>query len=46
MIEFTLTNEQELIRNTAREFAQELLAPGVIERDDKAIFPAEQIKIM
>lgn len=46
MIDFTLTDEQELIRNTVREFAQEHLAPGVIERDDKAIFPAEQIKIM
>ncbi len=46
MIGFTLTPEQELIQQTAREFAREHLLPGVIERDDKAIFPAEQIKMM
>ena len=46
MIDFTLTTEQELIQKTAREFAKEHLAPGVIERDDKAEFPAEQIKMM
>jgi len=46
MIDFTLTSEQELIQKTAREFAKEYLAPGVIERDDKAEFPTEQIKVM
>ena len=46
MIDFTLTSEQELIQKTAREFAKEHLAPGVIERDDKAEFPTEQIKMM
>jgi alkylation response protein AidB-like acyl-CoA dehydrogenase len=46
MIDFTLTSEQELIQKTAREFAKEHLAPGVIERDDKAEFPSEQIKMM
>ena len=46
MIDFTLTSEQELIQKTAREFATEHLAPGVIERDDKAEFPTEQIKVM
>ena len=46
MIDFTLTTEQELIQKTAREFAKEHLAPGVIERDDKAEFPAEHIKMM
>ena len=46
MIDFNLTDEQRLIRDTAREFAKTHLAPGVIERDDKAIFPAEQLKIM
>lgn len=43
---FTLSDEHELIRKTAREFAEEHLAPGVIERDDTATFPYEQIKIM
>jgi len=46
MIDFTLTSEQELIQQTAREFAQEHLAPGVIERDENAIFPAEQVNMM
>ena len=45
MIDFTLTSEQELIQKTAREFAKEHLAPGVIERDDKAKFPTEQIDL-
>ncbi|HIN03356.1 MAG TPA: acyl-CoA dehydrogenase [Candidatus Marinimicrobia bacterium] len=45
-MDFTLTSEQELIQKTAREFAQEHLAPGVIERDDKAEFPTGQIKMM
>jgi len=46
MIDFTLTSEQELIQKTAREFSKEHLAPGVIDRDEKAEFPAEQIKVM
>ncbi len=45
-MDFTLTPEQELVRQTAREFARDHLAPGVIERDEKAVFPAEQIKMM
>ena len=46
MIDFTLTSDQELIQQTARDFAKEHLAPGVIERDDKAEFPKEQIKLL
>jgi len=46
MIDFTLTSEQELIQKTAREFAKEHLAPGVIDRDEKAEFPTEQIKVL
>lgn len=46
MIEFSLTSEQELIQKTAREFAQEHLAPGVIERDENAVFPTDQVKLM
>ncbi|MBT3179401.1 MAG: acyl-CoA dehydrogenase [Candidatus Marinimicrobia bacterium] len=45
-MDFSLTSEQELIQKTAREFAQDHLAPGVIERDEKAIFPKQQIKLM
>lgn len=43
---FNLTDEQELIRKTAREFAETHLAPGVIDRDEKAEFPAEQVTMM
>lgn len=32
-----------MIRQAAREFAQSELLPGVIERDEKQIFPKEQI---
>ena len=41
---FQLTEEQELLRVVARKFAEEHLAPGVIERDDKAKMPVDQIK--
>ena len=45
-MDFEYTEEQLLIQKTAREFAEEHLAPGVIERDDKKIYPAEQIKML
>jgi len=45
-MDFTLSQEHELVRETARNFARDHLAPGVIERDEKAQFPAGQIKIM
>jgi len=35
-----------MIQQAAREFAQTELLPGVIERDDKQQFPAEQVKKM
>jgi alkylation response protein AidB-like acyl-CoA dehydrogenase len=41
---FDLTDEQLLIQQTAREFALAELADGVIERDEKKIWPAEGIK--
>ena len=46
MIDFSLSPEQELIQQTARDFAETNLLPGVIARDDKAEFPKEQIKMM
>ena len=46
MIDFTLTEDQELIQKTVREFAVEHLAPGVMDRDENAEFPYEQIKLM
>src|SRR6201986_4779776 len=41
---FELTEEQQMIRQAARDFAQTELKPGVIERDEHQKFPAEQIK--
>jgi alkylation response protein AidB-like acyl-CoA dehydrogenase len=41
---FEFTEEQLMIRDAARDFAQRELLPGVIERDDKAIYPTEQVK--
>ena len=46
MIDFALTETQELIQKTAREFAVEHLAPNVIDRDENAEFPYKQIKLM
>lgn len=43
-MDFQLTEEQQMIRHAAHEFAQNELLPGVIERDEKQEFPAEQIK--
>ncbi|MBI9042187.1 acyl-CoA dehydrogenase [Lutibacter sp.] len=45
-MDFNLSEEQIMIRDAARDFAQAELLPGVIERDEKQQFPAEQIKKM
>lgn len=41
---FEFSEEQLMIRQAARDFAQKELLPGVIERDEHQKFPAEQIK--
>jgi alkylation response protein AidB-like acyl-CoA dehydrogenase len=41
---FDLTEEQIAVRDAARDFAQNVLKPGVIERDNLQKFPAEQVK--
>src|SRR5690625_787082 len=41
-----LTEEQIMIRDVARDFAQNELLPGVIERDKQAIYPKEQVAKM
>ena len=46
MIDFTLSTEQELIKETAKDFAEKHLLPGVISRDENSEFPREQIKKM
>ena len=43
---FQLTEEQILIQKTAREFSDNELAPGVVERDEKKIWPREGIAKM
>ncbi len=43
---FQLTEEQLAVQKAARDFAQNELLPGVIERDAQQKFPAEQIKQM
>ncbi len=45
-MDFNLTEEHLMIRDAARDFAQNELLPGVIERDDKQEFPREQVKKM
>ncbi len=46
MIDFSYTEEQLLIQKTAREFANDHLAAGVIERDEQARFPGEQVRML
>ena len=41
---FEFTEEQLMIKQAAKDFARTELLPGVIERDNTATFPAEQIK--
>ena len=40
---FQLTEEQLMIQKAARDFAQTECKPGVIERDEKQMFPREQV---
>lgn len=42
-MDFKFTEEQEMIRQAARDFAQNECLPGVIERDINHTFPKEQI---
>ena len=41
---FDLTEEQIAVRDAARDFAQNVLKPGVIERDEEQRFPADEIR--
>ncbi len=43
---FQLSEEHLMIQKAARDFAQNELKPGVIERDENQKFPKEQIKMM
>lgn len=43
---FTLTEEQRMIQQAGRDFANNELLPGVIERDENQSFPTELLKKM
>ena len=43
-MDFSLTEEHKMIQQAARDFAQNELLPGVIERDENQTFPTEQVK--
>src|SRR5436305_9202631 len=43
---FQLSEEHLMIQKAARDFAQNELKPGVIERDDQQKFPKDQVKKM
>lgn len=45
-MDFILSEEQLMIQRAARDFAQNDLLPGVIERDEAQKFPAGQVKKM
>lgn len=41
---FNLTDEQALLQRTVRKFAQDVVAPGAIERDETKTWPAEIVR--
>lgn len=43
-MDFSLSEEHLMIQQAARDFAQQELLPGVIERDEEQRFPIDQIK--
>ena len=45
-MDFTLSEELLMIQQAARDFAQNELLPGVVERDDAQRFPTEEVKKM
>ncbi len=46
MVDFDFTEEQLMIKEAARDFAENELAGGAAERDEKEQFPFEQVKKM
>ncbi len=45
-MDFSLSEEHRAVQETAREFAQHELLPGILERDEKQQFPHDQVKKM
>ncbi len=46
ILDFNLTEEQLAVQQAARDFAQQELLPGVIERDRSMSYPTEQVQMM
>ncbi len=46
MVNFQLSERQQLIRETVRKFAQQAIAPKIAEWDDQEYFPAELFREM
>ena len=45
-LSFDLTEDQSMIRDTVRDFADRHIAPGVIERDNSKKFPHDIVKML
>ena len=45
-MEFNLTEDQQAVKEAARDFAQNELLPGVIARDRDMLYPTDQVKMM
>ena len=45
-MDFSLTEEHLMIKEAAKDFAEQELLPGVLERDEKGIYPEAQVKKM
>jgi len=45
-MQFQLSEEQFSVREAAREFTEQELLPGVIERDRSMSYPKEQVRKM
>ncbi|MBP8824337.1 MAG: acyl-CoA dehydrogenase [Flavobacteriales bacterium] len=43
-MDFELSEEQRAVRDAARDFAQNVLKPGVIERDREQRFPKDEVR--
>jgi len=44
MVSFELSEEQQLIQQTARDFAERELRPRAAERDKRELFPADELR--
>lgn len=45
-MDFKLTEEQHAVQEAAKEFAQTVLLPGVIHRDENQLFPEQEVRQM